>query len=107
MSLPDPFVGHIFDRHLSNPLAVEPTIPHHVQVKRFMSSKSLNRLTLRDRDIYQHGTQMSYTPSDKRPVLKLEIQCRNSLHQLSLVLKAMNDELSWVPVGVEVEILRI
>ena len=47
---------------------------------------------------------MSYTPSDKRPVLKLEMQCRNSLHQLSLALKAMNDELSWVPVGVKMVI---
>jgi hypothetical protein len=53
------------------------------------------------RDLYQHGTQVSYTPCSKRPILKLEIQCRNSLHQLSLVLKAMNDELSWVPVGVK------
>jgi hypothetical protein len=66
----------------------------------------MNKFTLRDRDIYQHGTQISYTPSDKRPVLKLEIQCRNSLHQLSVVLKAMNDELSWVPVGVEGEFPR-
>lgn len=100
MSLCDPSVGHIFDWHLSNPLAVEPTIPHHVQVKRFIPSESLEKFTLFGRDIYQHGTQISYTPSDKRPVLKLEIQCRNYLHQLSLTLKAMNDELSWVPVGV-------
>jgi len=58
----------------------------------------LNQLYLTmGRDLYQHGTQVSYTPCTKRPILKLEIQCRNSLHQLSLVLKAMNDELSWVP----------
>ena len=104
MSLSNQSVGHIFDWRLSNSLAVEPIIPHHVQVKRFVPSKSLKKLTLHDRDIYQHGTRISYTPSDKRPVLKLEIQCRNSLHQLSLVLKAMNDELSWVPVGAEAEI---
>jgi hypothetical protein len=97
--LSDPSVGHIFDWHLPNPLSVKPTVPHHVQVKKIMSPKPLNELTLHGRDIFQHGTQISYTPSDKRPVLKLEIQCRNSLHQLSLALKAMNDELSWVPVG--------
>jgi len=96
----DPTLGHIFDWHLSNPLSAKPTISHHVQVRNTVSPKQLNKLILHYRDIYQHGTQMSYTPCDKRPVLKLELQCRNSLHQLSLVLGAMNDELSWVPVGV-------
>lgn len=58
----------------------------------------LNQLYLTmGRDLYQHGTQISHTPTSKRPILKLEIRCRNSLHQLSLVSKAMNDELSWVP----------
>jgi len=46
--------------------------------------------------------RLSFTPHEKRKTLKLEVQIRNALHRLTLLITTMNDELSLVPVCVSI-----
>lgn len=48
----------------------------------------------------------SFTPHHSRKTLKLEVQIRNALQRLSVLITTMNDELSLVPVSVHSEPLR-
>jgi hypothetical protein len=43
---------------------------------------------------------LSFTPHDNRKTLKLEVQIRNALHRLTVLVTTMNDELTLVPVSV-------
>jgi len=48
------------------------------------------------RDMFDHP-HLSFMPHEKRKTLKLEVQIRNALHRLTLLITTMNDELSLVP----------
>jgi hypothetical protein len=47
-----------------------------------------------------NNPRFSFMPHDKRKTLKLEVQIRNALYHLTILITTMNDELSLVPVSV-------
>jgi hypothetical protein len=51
-----------------------------------------------------NNPRLSLMLHDKRKTLKLEVQIRNALHRLTILITTMDDELSLVPVSVSLAI---